>query len=93
MYFIIKKIIMAIRKQEGMMRPVVAHGPQACDYKGDRLWVRFLLEKMKYLILSFLRSDVQVKRVGEYCHLTRNSSRIRGKVPAIDEIFICFDKI
>ena len=38
---------------------------------------------MKYLlkfIFSFLRSGVKVKRGVEFCHLTRNASRVRQKV-------------
>ena len=33
-----------------------------CDSKCDRFWVRYLLEEMKYLIFSFLRSSVEAKR-------------------------------
>ena len=32
-------------------------GAQACDCKRDRLWVRFALEEMKYLIFSFPRTQ------------------------------------
>ena len=48
-----------------------------------RLWVRSSLEEMKYLlklIFPFLRSDVQVERDLEFCHSTRNASRIRQKL-------------
>ena len=37
-------------------------GQQACDCKYDRLWVRFSLEEMNYLIFSFLRSGMEAKR-------------------------------
>ena len=45
-----------------------------CDCKTNWLWVRSLLEEMKYLlkfIFKFLRSGVEVKRGVEFCHLTR----------------------
>ena len=54
-----------------------------CDCKTDWLWVRSLLEEMKYLlkfIFQFLRSGVEAKRGVEFCHSTRNASRIRKKV-------------
>ena len=54
-----------------------------CDCKTDWLWVRSPLEEMKYLlkfIFPFLRSGVEVKRGVEFCHSTRNTSRIRQKV-------------
>ena len=54
-----------------------------CDCKIDWLWVRSPLEEMKYLlkfIFPFLRSGVETKRGVEFCHLTRNASRIRQKV-------------
>ena len=54
-----------------------------CDCKTDWLWVRSPLEEMKYLlkfIFPFLRSGVEVKRGVEFCHSTRNASRIRQKV-------------
>ena len=47
------------------------------------LWVRSPLEEIKYLlkfIFPFLRSGVEAKRGVEFCHLTRNASRIRQKV-------------
>ena len=54
------------------------------DYcKTDWLWVRSPLEEMKYLlkfIFPFLRSGVEAKRGVEFCHSTRNASRIRQKV-------------
>ena len=49
---------------------------QPCDYKRDRLWVRFLLEEMKYFIFSFLRSSVEVKRGVEFHHSTRNAAKV-----------------
>ena len=58
-------------------------GAQSCDSKRDRLWVRSLLEEMKYLlrfIFPFLRFGVEAKRGVEFCHSTRNASRIRPKV-------------
>ena len=54
-----------------------------CDCKTDWLWVRSPLEEMKYLlklIFPFLRSGVKAKRGVEFCHSTRNASRIRQKV-------------
>ena len=54
-----------------------------CDCKTDWLWVRSPLEEMKYLlkvIFPFLRSGVEVTRGVEYCHSTRNASRIQQKV-------------
>ena len=36
---------------------------QVCDCKLDRLWVRSLLEKIKYIIFLFLFSGVEAKRV------------------------------
>ena len=48
-----------------------------------QLWVRSPLEEMKYLlkfIFPFLRSGVEVKRRVEFCHSTRNASKIRQKV-------------
>ena len=54
-----------------------------CDCKTDWLWVRSPLEEMKYLlkfIFPFLRSSVEVSRSVEFCHSTRNASRIRQKV-------------
>ena len=49
------------------------------DCKTDWLWVRSPLEEMKF-IFAFLRSGVEAKRGVEFCHLTRNASRIRQKV-------------
>ena len=37
-------------------------GARACSCKPDRLWVRFSMKKMKYLIFLFLRSGVGAKR-------------------------------
>ena len=54
-----------------------------CDCKTDWLWVRSPLKKMKYLlkfIFPFLRSGVEAKSGVEFCHSTRNASRIRQKV-------------
>ena len=54
-----------------------------CDCKTDWLWIRSPLEEMKYLlkfIFPFLRSGVEAKRGVEFCHSTRNASRIRQKV-------------
>ena len=54
-----------------------------CDCKIDWMWVRSLLEEMKYLlkfILPFLRSGVEAKRGVEFCHSTCNTSRFRQKV-------------
>ena len=49
----------------------------------DWLWVRSPLEEMKYLlkfIFPFLRFGVEAKRGVEFCHSTRNASRIRQNV-------------
>ena len=54
-----------------------------CDCKTNWLWVRSSLEDMKYLpkfIFPFRRSGVQVKRGVEFCHSTRNASRIWQEV-------------
>ena len=54
-----------------------------CDRKIDWLWDWSPLEEIKYLlkfIFPFLRSGVEVKRGVEFCHSTRNASRIRQKV-------------
>ena len=62
-------------------RPVVAQGQSDC--KIDWLWVRSPLEEMKYLlkfIFLFLRSGIEDKRCVEFCHLTRNTSKVRQKV-------------
>ena len=51
--------------------------------KTEWLWVRSPLEEMKYLlkfIFPFLRSGVEAKRGVEFCHSTRNASRIWQKV-------------
>ena len=51
--------------------------------KTDWLWVQSPLEEMKYLlkfIFPVIRSGVEVKRGVEFCHSTRNASRIRQKV-------------
>ena len=68
-----------------LLRPVVAQQQRGtkCDCKTAWLWVRFPLEEMKYLlkfIFPFLRSVVEDKRGVEFCHSTRNASRIRQKV-------------
>ena len=50
---------------------------------GDWLLVKSPLEEMNYLfkfIFPFLRSGVEVKRGVEFCHSTRNASRIWQKV-------------
>ena len=54
-----------------------------CDCIFDWLCVRSPLEEMKYLlkfILPFLRSAVEAKRGVEFCHSTRNTSRMWQKV-------------
>ena len=53
------------------------------NYKTNWLWVRSPPEEMKYLlkfIFPNLRSGVEAKRGIEFCHSTRNASRIRQKV-------------
>ena len=54
-----------------------------CDCKTDWLWVWSPLEEMKHFlkfIFPFLRSGVEAKRGFDFCHSTRNASRIRQKV-------------
>ena len=52
-----------------------------CDCKIDWLWVQSPLEEMILkFIFPFLRSGVEDKRGFEFCHSTRNASRIRQKV-------------
>ena len=54
-----------------------------CDCKTEWLWVRSLLEEMKYLfnfLFSFFRHGVEAKRSVEFCQSARNASRIRQKV-------------
>ena len=54
-----------------------------CDCETGWLWVRSSLEEMKYLpkfIFPLIRPGVEAKRGVEYCHSTRNASRIRQKV-------------
>ena len=53
-----------------------------CDCKTGWLWVRSPLMEMKDVlkfIFSFRRSGVEDKRI-EFCHSTRNTSRIGQKV-------------
>ena len=69
-------------KLHQVVRPVVARGTK-CDCKTDWLWVRSPLEELKYLlkfIFLFLRSGGEVERGIEFCHSTRNASRIRQNV-------------
>ena len=47
-----------------------------CDCKRDRLWVRFPLKEMKYLIFSIPRSSNEIKRDVEFHDSTHNASRI-----------------
>ena len=64
------------------MRPVVAQWHKVCC-KTDWLWIQSPLEEMKYLLIfifPFLRSCVEEKRGLEFCHSTRNASRIRQKM-------------
>ena len=61
----------------------MATGRLKCDCITDWLWVLFPLEEMKYLlkfIFPFLRSGVEAKCGVEFCHSTRNASRMRQKV-------------
>ena len=54
-----------------------------CHFKNVWLWVRFLLEEIKYLltfIFSFIRSGVAAKRGVEFRHSTRDASRTQWKV-------------
>ena len=46
----------------------------------DKLWIQFPLGKIKYLLFSFLRSGVEVKRGVESRHSSRNASRICLKI-------------
>ena len=45
-------------KDINIQRLIHGAGAKACDYKHDRLWVRFPLEEMKYKYFSFLRFGV-----------------------------------
>ena len=54
-------------------------GVQLCNCEGDRLWVRFALEHMIFLIFSFLPSGIQTKLGVEFRHSSRNSSRIHRR--------------
>ena len=51
----------------------------ACDYKRDRSWVRFSLEYMKYLIISFPHSVDKAKCGVVTHHLTCYASEFVGK--------------
>ena len=56
---------------------------QSVTVKPTGWWVRSPLEEMKYLpkfIFPFFRSGVEAKCGVEFCHSTRNASRIRQKV-------------
>ena len=44
-----------------LCKNAVHFGAQACNYKCNRLWVRFPPEEIKYLIFSSLRSGVEAK--------------------------------
>ena len=59
-----------------MLRPDVAGHKCVTVSKRDRLWFRFLLEEIKYLICLFRCSCVEAKRGVELRHSTRNASRI-----------------
>ena len=52
----------------------------AYDCKCDKLWVRFSLKEMKYLIFSFPHSGDEAKRGVEYRHSTRYVSIFLRKV-------------
>ena len=63
-----------------------------CDCKCDWLWVRSLLEEMKYLykfIFPFLRSSVQAKRGVEFRHSTRNALALSWHIGAEAEAQDC----
>ena len=51
-----------------------------CDCKTDWLWVRSPLEEMKYLLKFIFILWCRGKAHVEFCHSTRNDSRIRRKV-------------
>ena len=53
---------------------------QACDCKRDRLWIRFPLEEIKYLMFSFHCSGVEAKCDVDFRHSTRTASRIRQEM-------------
>ena len=53
-------------------------GTQACNCKGDRLWVRFSLEEIKYFMFIFPRSGVEGNGSVEFRQSTHNA-RIRRK--------------
>ena len=65
------------------MGPVVAQEHKYVTVNATGFGCRFSLEEMKYLfkiIFLLLRSGVEAKRGVEFCHSTRNASRIRPKV-------------
>ena len=62
-------------------------GVQACECKRDRLWVRFSLEITKYLIFSFLNSNVEAKCGVDFRHSSRNATyRIQREAETIQNI-------
>ena len=71
-----------VKQKNCILYSTVLYGTK-CDCKTDWLWVRSPLGEMKYLlkfIFPFLRPGVEAKRGVEFCHLTRNASRIWQKV-------------
>ena len=60
-------------------RPYIWYGiiTQACDYKRDRLCVRFQLEEIKYSVFLFSRSCNEAKRGVDFDYSTRNASRYK----------------
>ena len=58
----------------------MAQRVKRCECKRDWLWIRSPLEEMKYLTVSFLRSDDEAKRGVECHHSTRYASRIRRRM-------------
>ena len=55
-------------KDINIQRLIHGAGAKACDYKHDRLWVRFPLEEMKYKYFLFLRFGVEAKRGVRFHH-------------------------
>ena len=47
---------------------------QAYDCEYDKLWIRFPLEEMKYLLFSFIGSSVEAHNGIKFRHSTRNAS-------------------
>ena len=72
---LLRNTIIIIEASRGAAAQSVTVKPTGCGFDPTR--------EMKYLlkfILPFLRSSVEVERGVEFCHSTRNASRIRQRV-------------